>query len=89
MNKNEWVRVKYHDIIAKTDKATLFLFSESEVWLPNKLFRFSQFNNVYMPLFLAQERKLDYCFKPLKHVPEKIEPKYNQEAIDELRFNPK
>ena len=34
------VKVKIKDILHQTEKATLFLISESEIWLPNKLFRF-------------------------------------------------
>ena len=42
--KEDWVKAKYHDIIASTEKAVLFLFEEKEIWL---IIIYSIFYNQY------------------------------------------
>lgn len=81
------VKVKYHDIIIKKEKATLFLFEEKEIWLPNKLFKFVDGKNIYLPNFLAIEKKLNA--KQIAdniHQPKELKPVYNQEPINELIY---
>jgi len=82
--KKPWVRAKYKDIIHKTAKATLFLFSETEIWLPNSRFRFSKNNYINLPQDLAVEKRIDWS--DIYHQPNKIEPIYNQQAIDDLKY---
>jgi len=76
------VKVKIKDILHQTEKATLFLISESEIWLPNKLFRFGKGNYITLWNDIANSKNLDY--DTLYHEPEKIEPVYNQQPINEL-----
>jgi hypothetical protein len=80
------VKVRYHDIIARTDAGTLFLFSEKEAWVPNRYFRYSEGRNIVMPLWLADKKGLRY--RPLLHIPETMTPVVNQSPIDELRYDP-
>lgn len=80
------VKVKFKDILAQTNKAILFLISEEEVWFPKKHFRFLRQGAAFIcPLWLAQEKMVKYT--SYIHFPEKIDPVYNQEPIDELRFD--
>ncbi len=85
--KEDWVKAKYCDIIANTDKATLFLFQEREVWMPNKLFRFMEGSYIKIPPFIADGKKLKGVkIKPIIHKPKNIEPIYNQKAIEQLQL---
>lgn len=76
------VKVKIKDIIHQTHSATLFLISEKEVWMPNKLFRIKN-GSIVLSKSFAELKGLKYT--EYFHIPDKIEPKYNQEAIDELK----
>lgn len=85
--KKEWMLAHYNDIISNTEKATLFLFDDKEVWIPNKLFRFSEGGNIKIPPFVATEKKINASKVKIEyHRPEKIDPVYNQEAISELIY---
>jgi len=81
-NKEPSGKVKYCDIIKKTPKATLFLFNKREIWVPNKLFSYLKGQYISIPHFIAKEKGLD--IKLLYHTPEKIEPVFNQEPINDL-----
>lgn len=80
------VKIRYHDILYETEKATLFLISEREQWLPKIAFRLRG-NFIICSLSLAQKLSLRYI--AYIHVPEYIAPKHNQEPIDELLYNSK
>lgn len=85
---NMLVKVKIKDVIASTEKAVLFLFKyEREEWLPRSWFKKGRGNYIIMSESHAREKGLQ--FTNLMHFPEKIEPKHNQEAIDELRYEAK
>lgn len=85
--KEEWVKAKYHDIIASTEKAVLFLFEEKEIWIPNKLFRFMEGKNIRIPPFIANEKKIKADkIKPVYFKPKDIEPVFNQQPIEELTY---
>lgn len=85
--REEWVKVKYHDIVASTQKAVLFLFEDREIWIPNKLFRFMEGKNIRIPNFIAREKKIKADkIKPYNHQPKEIEPVFNQEPINELVY---
>ena len=76
------LKAKYKDIVLQTDKAVLFLFSERQIWLPKKLFKFYKKDWIIIPEFLAKDKGID-C-QLLYHKPEPIEPVFNQQAIDDL-----
>ena len=79
------VKVKIKDVLAETEKAALFLLKhEIECWLPKSQYRFVTGNYILIQKWLAIEKGLE--FSEYIHIPEKIEPKYNQEAIDELKY---
>jgi hypothetical protein len=79
------VKVKFKNIIIHTEFATLFLLKhEIERWLPKSQYRFGSGNNIIVEKWLAIEKGLEYS--EYIHIPEKIEPKYNQEAINELKY---
>jgi len=83
----DWVKIKYHDVITNSGKATLFLFEEKEIWIPNKLFRFMEGKYIKLPPFIADSKKLSGIkIKPIIYQPKKLDPVYNQEAIEELRL---
>jgi hypothetical protein len=83
----EWIKAKYHDIISKTDKATLFLFEEKEIWIPNKLFRFMEGSYIKLPPFIAKDKNIKASkIEGEYHKPKNIEPKFNQEPIEELKI---
>lgn len=67
----------------------LFLIRGGEYWLPKWSFRWC-YNGQYILVnknILEDKNLLEFA-KPYLHTPEKMEVKYGQEAIDELRFNP-
>lgn len=79
------LKVRYHDILAETEAAILFLISEEEVWLPKAAVRFCAGNFFSVSEEMAQKKGLRGT--ALYHVPEKLEPTFNQEALDELRYD--
>lgn len=79
------LRVRYHDILAETQAAILFLISEDEVWLPRAAVRFCHGQFIALPEALVKKKGLRGT--ALYHVPEKIEPEYNQQPLDDLRWN--
>jgi hypothetical protein len=83
----EWIKAKYHDVISKTDKATLFLFEEKEIWIPNKLFRFMEGTYIKLPPFIAKDKNIRASkIEGEYHKPKNIEPIRNQEPIEELKI---
>lgn len=78
------VKVKYIQIIHETKKATLFSIKNVPIWLPNSCFAYGKGNYIICNDYFAKEKGLE--FKPLYHVPEKIQPVPNQKPHDELVF---
>ena len=83
-NRVDRVKVRIHDVLANTAKATLFLISEREVWLPNACFRFCGGSHILVDQDMAKEKDLKSA--PQLHIPDKIEPEFGQQAIEELRY---
>lgn len=81
------VKVKINDILAITEKATLLLIGKNEIWLPNRAFRFGRGRYIIVDKGIAVSKGIK--FKEYMHIPEKMEPIYNQEAIDELKYDSK
>ena len=82
------LRLKYKDIITETDKAILFLIRGEEYWLPKSSFRWCYSGRyILVNENILEEKNLLAFAKPYRHIPEKMEIKYGQETIDELRFN--
>ncbi len=84
-------KVKFKEVIAETGRAVLLsMWQGGEVWLPLKCCFQTDFANtkslVYLvPDWLCAEKGLQgKPYEPF-HKPEKIDPVYNQEAIDELK----
>ena len=83
----EWIKAKYHDVISKTDRATLFLFEEKEIWIPNKLFRFMEGSYIKLPPFIAKDKNIKASKIESKyHNPKNIAPVYNQEPLNDLKY---
>lgn len=80
------VKVKYKDILAETAKAVLLLVSESEIWFPKSQITWGKGAFVVCQKSLAEAKGCRYT--TWQHIPDVIEPVYNQEPLDELRFNP-
>lgn len=79
------VKVKYHEIIKNTGKATLFLFIDKEIWIPNKLYKFMEGKYIKLPSLFAREKKLkSFNIKSIYYKPKNIQPIFNQESIKEL-----
>ncbi|MFW6221983.1 MAG: hypothetical protein ACOC3T_00070 [Bacteroidota bacterium] len=81
------MKIKIKDVLKETSKAFLLLVSEKEIWLPKSKINRWVGNSIVIPQWLAEAKSLRYT--AFIHIPKKIQPEYNQEAIDELRFNPK
>ena len=75
------VKVRYQDILARTDRAILFLIAEREIWLPVRYLRFGQGRTMFLPLWLAREKSVDY--REAYHHPVKMKIE-NVEVIQEL-----
>ena len=73
------VIVNFKKIEYETEKAYLI----DGNWFSKKLTEIKD-NYIIIPEWLAIEKKVNY--KPLIHIPERIEPEYNQEVLDELRY---
>jgi hypothetical protein len=73
------VRVKYKNLQIETEKAYLI----DDIWFAKSLTQLQE-KYIIIPEWLAIKKQLNY--KPLFHIPDKIEPEYNQEALDELRY---
>ncbi len=76
------VKVRIKDRIADTGKAVLLLVSEQEIWFPKAAIRWGKGNYIICSQKLAEQKGIRYS--PLLHIPDRIEPVYNQEAIDDL-----
>ena len=79
------VKAKIKDILYRTERATLFLISESEIWLPNSTFKFGN-NCIILDENIAKEKGFWNKCKPFMHTPKKLEISNNQEAIKELKI---
>ena len=79
------LKVRYHDIITQTEAAILFLISENEVWLPKAAVRFCAGSYFSLPEALARTKGLHGT--ALYHVPDRLEPAFNQEAMNELKYD--
>ncbi len=80
------IKVKYQDIIAENEKATLFLLrGNCKQWLPNYIWDYAK-NGKYLLIDKNFAIKNKLVFKEYLHLPEIIEPKYNQKVIDELKY---
>lgn len=80
------MKIKVKDQIAETEKALCLLVSEEEVWFPKSKINRWIGNSIVIPEWLAMEKGVK--FTAFTHIPDKIEPQYDQEPIDELRFDP-
>lgn len=78
------VKVRYHDILAVTEKAILFLIVKREIWFPKSAIKFRQGRNFTCHQGLAEAKGVSYS--PFFHFPDPIEPKFNQEPMDELKY---
>lgn len=76
------VKVKISDIIHETEKATLFLIEQKEVWLPKYWFILKN-NFIILEEKIAIEKFLYY--KPFIHIPDKMKIE-KSEVIDELKL---
>ena len=82
------VKVKYKDILHRTEKAALFLVKgERTVWLPCRAFRFGCGRTLVVDKSLAEAKGLEH--KPYCHAPAPIEPEFGQEALEELTYGHK
>lgn len=86
-----FLKVKFKHILGCTDKAIhLQQWQGGDIWLPLKCcFRTNKSNTksvvFLVPDWLCKEKGFDGKVVESFHKPAKIEPKYNQEAIDELK----
>lgn len=80
------VKVKIKDVIHETAGALLLLVSEREVWFPKKAIKRWIGSSIVISQELAISK--DVRYSAYTHIPERIDPIYGQEAIDDLRFNP-
>lgn len=82
------LRLKYEDTITQTEKAILFLIRGEEYWIPKWSFKWCYSGRyILVNENILEEKNLLAFAKPYQHIPEKMEIKYEQQAIDELRFN--
>lgn len=84
-------KVKFKEIIIETPRALLLKsFQNKDVWVPKKCvkqdFSYNKGVAIIMPEWLYKEIGVDGTEFDLYHRPPKIEPRYNQEAIDELKL---
>ena len=80
------VRVKYDYMIGENKDSVAFLFSERKVILKKDSFKFGRKKSLILEQCIATENNLRW--KLLLHIPPVIQPTFNQECIDELRFRP-
>lgn len=84
-------KVKFKEIVTQTPKAILLkTWQNKDVWLPKVCikqdFTYNKGIAIIMPDWLYKEKGLEGKEFELYHRPPNIEPKYNQEAIDELKL---
>ena len=84
-------RVKFQEIVKWTEKSVLLKTWDNRlVWLPEKCikqdYRYTKGIAYIVPEWLCNEKGLDGKEYQPYHHPDKIEPVYNQEAIDELKL---
>ena len=85
-SSNHWAYVKYEDIIHETTRATLFLIGSKECWLPKGGYRIRNERVMVVRRNLVDEKGLlEYFYR---HIPPKLEVVYDQQPIDEVRFDP-
>jgi len=82
------VKIKLLDIKWETEKAALCeIRGCASKWIPNRYLTITKQGTALVPLWFAQ--KAEIPFKAFTHIPDKIEPKYNQKAINELEYKAK
>lgn len=74
------VRVKIKNIQYETEKGYMI----DGLWYGKKVVFEIFDDHMIIPEWLAKYNELKYTY--LMNIPERIEPEYNQEAIDELRY---
>ncbi len=80
------VRVKFDYLIGENKDSTAFLISERKIILKKDSFKMGRRKSIIVEQSLATAHNLRW--KLLLHIPPAIQPTYNQECIDELRFRP-
>lgn len=78
------VKVRYHDVLAQTARATLFLMSEREVWLPRAAYKQGPGRTLIVEQALAEARNLR--FSAYVHIPDTLPVTYGQEPINDLKY---
>ena len=79
------VLVKIKGVTMQKGGGTLIMVKNvGNVWFPTKMIFKYVGNNIVIPEWLAKEKGVQY--KNYMHIPKPIEPKYGQEAINELRY---
>lgn len=82
--------IKFARVVCETEKAVLLeKWGGGEVWLPLKCVRpnflYTKGVAYIVPEWLCVEKGLEGKEWETYHRPDKIEPVYNQEALDELK----
>ncbi len=78
------VLIKIDEFLKSTEKAYHIRIGKRRLWLAKKLMIKRINHKLVVPNWYAKENSLEYeCFI---HIPEKIEPVFNQKAIDELKY---
>lgn len=75
---NSKVRVQINSFY-ETENA----YNVNDKWFPKSLCSIYK-NFIIMPEWLAKDKKVKYKF--VYNIPKRIEPVYNQEVLDELRY---
>lgn len=74
------VKVKIRQIQYETERSYMI----DELWYGKSVIYELNDNYMIIPEWLARYNELKYTY--LMNIPERIEPEYNQEALDELRY---
>ncbi len=86
-----YFKVKFKEIVKETEKAVCFerWNDKGIVWLPKRCikryYKYTRSLAYIVPEWLLEEKRLAGKKVELYHRPPKIEPEYNQEALDELK----
>ncbi len=78
------VSVRFNKILDSCDEYVVFLIYNRKIILMKGDFSITKNNTITLDHKLAKLHKLKW--KLLYHIPNYIEPKYNQVCIDELRY---
>lgn len=80
------VKIRYKEIIHKTDKAYLFLFKNNiQGWIPKSVVKLLSDTRAVVPKWVSEKYNLEY--KEWYHIPD-ILPIIEEDIIEELRYNP-